>query len=155
MAGMAMGRRQMRLLGINKGLTCCGKMLRNGGAAAYLDGRVVAISEERVTGRKYAPGYSQALSKLLKTERLRLDDFDSIAVSTCCETQQLGLRGHELEGHGLLRSVNHHLSHAALAFYSSGFDRALVVVIDGGGNVLSEDPGQDLYEDWWAYPREQ
>lgn len=145
----------MRLLGVNKGRTCTGKMLRNGGVAAYLDGHIVAISEERVTGRKYAAGYSCALSTLLQTQGLSVDDFDTIGVSTCCEPQHLAHRGHELEGHPRLQTINHHMSHAALAFYSSGFDRALVVVIDGGGNILAGDAGQPSYEDWWSHPREQ
>lgn len=33
--------------------------------------------------------------------------------------------------------LDHHLSHAASAFYSSGFDRSLVVTADGAGDALS------------------
>lgn len=47
--------------------------------------------------------------------------------------------------------VEHHLSHAAFAFQGSGFDRALVAVIDGGGNVLTEKPDPC----WWRQPRQQ
>ncbi|HUY52527.1 MAG TPA: carbamoyltransferase C-terminal domain-containing protein [Streptosporangiaceae bacterium] len=145
----------MRYLGVNKGWTCGAKMLRNGGAAAYLDGDIIAISEERVTGQKYAPGYSHALGSLLDSQKLTLDEFDEIGISTCCEAQALAVRDHELEGHSRLRPVNHYQSHAALAFYSSEFDRALVVVIDGGGNVLSDETSQPYLNDWWTHPREQ
>jgi carbamoyltransferase len=149
-----MGWWQVKYLGINKGWTCSGKMLRNGGAAAYLDGNLVAIAEERVTGQKYAPGYSEALSALLMHQNLSLRDFDAIGVSTCCEPQSLALVSHELAGDPRLQSVDHHLSHASLAFYSSGFDRALVVVIDGGGNVLDADDAVQV-DDWWMKPRQQ
>ena len=37
-----------------------------------------------------------------------------------------------------IHHVGHHQSHAALAFYNSGFDQASVVVIDGGGSNWTE-----------------
>lgn len=44
-------------------------------------------------------------------------------------------------------SYNHHLSHAALAFYNSGFDESLVVVVDGQGTLYSDDlvEGETIY----------
>jgi carbamoyltransferase len=36
-----------------------------------------------------------------------------------------------------LRHVDHHLAHAASAFYPSGFDRSLVLVVDGQGECAS------------------
>jgi carbamoyltransferase len=126
----------MKLIGVNKGWTCSSKMLRNGGAAIYDDGQLAAVSEERITGQKYAPGYTNALEALLNEKRLRISDFDMIGVSTCCETQELALLNHDLADHPNVRSIGHHDSHAALAFCASRFDKALVVVIDGGGNVL-------------------
>ena len=145
----------MRYLGVNKGWTCSGKMLRNGGVATFLDGKFVALSEERITGQKYAPGYSEALKALLHHQQLSLDDFDRIGVSTCCEPQELALQTHELADHPRIESVNHHLSHASLAFYSSGFKRALVAVVDGGGNVLDSNDEDTQVDDWWTKPREQ
>ena len=145
----------MKYLGVNKGWTCGGKMLRGGGAAAFLDGEFIAISEERITGQKYSPGYSQALRVLLRHERLTLDDFDQIGVSTCCEPEAFALDAHDLAGHPSIRAINHHLSHASLAFYSSGFERALVVVVDGGGNVLEDSADDPHVNDWWTKSREQ
>lgn len=153
MAVFSMGLRQMNILGINKGWTCSGKLLRNGGVAALVDGKIYAIAEERVTGEKYAPGYREALRCLLLSQPENLT-FDEIAVSTCCEPEAQSLHGHDLAGDPRLRSVNHHSSHASLAFFSSGYDTALVAVIDGGGNVL--DSTQDAAEhDWWKREREQ
>jgi carbamoyltransferase len=153
MACVAVEVMKMKVLGINKGATCAGKRLRDGAVAAYIDGDLIAIPEARVTGRKYAAGYGAALEVLLGATKLTPDDFDLIGVSTCCEPKDFALRGHALEGHEGLTSVGHHLSHAALAFYGSGFERALVAVIDGGGNVLTSDP-YDL-DKWWMAPREQ
>jgi carbamoyltransferase len=143
----------MRIVGINKARTVSGKSLRHGGAALYSDGKIYAVAEERVSGNKYAGGYEQALQQLLVSTQIDLDDVDQINVSTCCEQESMALCGHPLAGDPRLVSVNHHLSHAALAFGASGFDRALVVVIDGGGNVLSDSTAP--MGDWWACPREQ
>ncbi len=41
---------------------------------------------------------------------------------------------------------NHHLSHAANAFYNSGFDDALVVVWDGRGSTFSLSNGHNAHE---------
>jgi carbamoyltransferase len=43
----------------------------------------------------------------------------------------------ELNLSGKLKRVEHHLSHAANAYYTSGFDEALIVTIDGYGSGLS------------------
>jgi carbamoyltransferase len=43
----------------------------------------------------------------------------------------------ELELAGKLKRVEHHLTHAANAYYNSGFDEALVVTLDGYGSGLS------------------
>ncbi len=38
---------------------------------------------------------------------------------------------------GKLRRIDHHLSHAANSFYASGFERALIVTLDGYGSGLA------------------
>src|SRR5574341_2220760 len=122
----------MRVLGVTKGATTLGKPLRSGGSALVVDGRLVcAVAEERVTGLKHASGYAASMERVLDTEGLSLADIDRIAVSTCCEPERESASGHLLAGDPRVTTVNHHLSHAALAFYASGFDRALVVVADG------------------------
>ena len=46
----------------------------------------------------------------------------------------------------------HHLHHASLAFYNSGFDKALVVVVDACGGVVGDDEyeGESIY--YAGYP---
>ncbi len=144
----------MRVLGVNKGVTLSGKALRNGGAAIYDDGKLVALAEERSTGTKYAGGYDTALHRLLDSTGLDLDvDFDQLVVSTCCESIDSAMLGHLLEGHEKLLAVGHHISHASLAFYASGFEDALVAVVDGGGNTLARGAGPT--PEWWREKREQ
>jgi carbamoyltransferase len=43
----------------------------------------------------------------------------------------------EVELGGKLKRVEHHLSHAANAYYTSGYDEALIVTVDGYGSGLS------------------
>jgi carbamoyltransferase len=144
----------MRILGITKAETCFGKRIRDGGAAIYDNGKLTVLSEAGITGRKHAGGYDVALEYL--SAKMSLDaerDFDHIAVSTCCEPLEEAGIGHALAGHDRLSLVGHHLSHASIAFGASGFAHALVVVVDGGGNVLPR--GQSSRGRWWEGPREQ
>lgn len=39
----------------------------------------------------------------------------------------------------IYRKSEHHLYHASLAFYNSGFDKALVVVVDSAGKIIDDD----------------
>lgn len=67
-------------------------------------------------------------------------------------------------------NLTHHLHHASLAFYSSGFDEALVFVVDRNGSVVTSNGenvaresesvflyGYDkinlLYKSFWTYPK--
>jgi carbamoyltransferase len=51
--------------------------------------------------------------------------------------QELDAALAELQLNGKLKHVEHHLSHAANAFLTSGFDQALIVTLDGYGSGLS------------------
>jgi carbamoyltransferase len=142
----------MKVLGITKSETLLGKPLRNGGSAVMVDGNLtVALAEERATGEKHARGFAASSKRLLLNQYAGLEDFDQIAVSTCCEPEESALVGHPHSGDPRLVTVNHHLSHAAFAFYASGFEKALVIVADGGGNTLEGPPSRE----WWKQPREQ
>jgi carbamoyltransferase len=142
----------VRVLGITKPQTSFGKPLRSGGCALAIDGEVVAaMAEERAAGVKHASGYQHSLHRVIGAAGISMDDIDVIAVSTCCEPEANALQDHDLAGDERLVSVNHHLSHAVGAFQTSGFERALIMVADGGGNVLT-----DLVDaQWWRQPREQ
>ncbi len=89
----------VRILGISKAMTASGKIIRDGGAAIYENGQITAVTEAGITGRKHAGGYEAALRYL--SEKLDIDvdkDFDYIAVSTCCESEELAGSGHSPGG---------------------------------------------------------
>lgn len=148
----------MKYIGIFKAETVFGKRIRSGGAALVdatkSEPHIVALAEERVTGEKYAGGYSQALAAICQSEELAIDEVTAIGSSTCCEPIEnsiVGLPDDLGFTRGKLVPVGHHESHATMAFLGSGFDEALVVVSDGGGNVLDHHTG----DEWWGHPREQ
>jgi carbamoyltransferase len=76
---------------------------------------------------------TQAYNKLQQAYRLNLYHPDRIA-----QTLRLGLR--QLSPTNRVPPIHyfsHHLSHAASAFYCSGFDEAVIVSIDGSGEEIS------------------
>jgi carbamoyltransferase len=144
----------MKVLGLNLGVTRTGKKLKDGGACIIEDGRItVAIAEERVCRRKFAGGFKYALKYCLDASGLELEEFDTIVVSSCCEDVfPRAVDGLPFQDVSRVHFVpSHHLSHAYSAFCVSPFDRALIVVMDGGGNVI----GNQKHLDWWRNPREQ
>jgi carbamoyltransferase len=129
-------------------------------AALLIDGQVVAcVEEERLNRRKHAVSDRPRLSAraVLSHAGLGWDDVD-------CVSYGWNLPKY-LPSHGQrwrfdsdrafladalhiqprrwpkLEWIDHHLAHAAAGFYSSGFDRAAVLVVDGQG----EDKSVTLY----------
>jgi carbamoyltransferase len=136
-----------RILGINLTRTSDGIPLDDGAAVLCEDGvPTVAIAEERLTRRKHAGGIGNAARYCLRARGLSLDDIDHVAISTCCDTAcQPSFALAMLESEGLYVRAeqiypifSHHLSHAASAYYPSGFGESLVVVADNEGNIIGE-----------------
>ena len=140
----------MLLLGVNEGHTTYGRTLRDG-AVCLLDrfGIAFALSEERTPRTKRAGGHQSALHRLETQLGLGRSDYHCIATSSCCEprlSDPVRLNGPKIY------SVGHHASHASAAYFLSPFEKALVVIVDAGGNVLDPMTGGAR---WWQYPREQ
>lgn len=117
-----------------------GISLSHGGGASVIDQdrKIVAISEERLTGRKHTRGYLTALLHCLKESGSSLADSSAIVFVNDGQPLVQGYSGRlELLGASPLKchSVNHHLAHACTAFFSSPYDRSSVLVIDGEGNT--------------------
>lgn len=115
------------------------------GAAIIQDGKLLgALAQERIDRIKHSSGSTiafEAIDKLLQYLGLKITDIDCI-----------GFSGSELENdfymnyilktfysyydcnHIPTYMVGHHQSHAEAAFSSSGFDRALILIADGGGD---------------------
>ena len=138
----------MKVLGLTNKFTRFGKNLKDGGCCIITDsGEVVAVSEERISRKKYDGGYELAFKHINKKNTKIPDEITIAASSTCCEPEIVT----PINGVTQNICVNHHLSHATLAYRTSLFNSALVVVIDGGGNVLEHMKN----DNWWEHKREQ
>lgn len=124
----------MRILGINTG--------HNGSAAYVVDGELdFYIEEERLTREKYDGNPFVGMLEAIK----KGVDFLVIG-GTSSVNPNLIWTGEDIFT-GLVRKFNpkvqvvnvgdnHHLGHAAGAFYNSGFETAAAVVVDGCGSLL-------------------
>ena len=127
----------------------------NAGVCLLKDGEIVfSIEEERLTRLKYDGG---PLASMLKIKEYtdRLDHLVICHTTTLEETAgKLDYSGEDVYSGlarklGLLKTENpnnrievidvamyHHKMHAAMAFYRSGFDQAVAVIVDGAGTFF-------------------
>jgi carbamoyltransferase len=137
------------ILGISRG--------HNAGVCLLKDGKIIfAIEEERLSRAKYDGGPYAAMIKVKEYT----DKVDFIVVShtqslaeTCGRVdfygdsiyaglaRKLGLIDGKLgtpDEHPQVidLSAQHHKIHAAAAFYRSGFENAVAVIVDGAGSVM-------------------
>jgi len=122
----------------------------NGSAALVCDGKLeIYIEEERMSRQKYDGNPFKAMMHII--ERYHINEL--IIGGTGQEQHKLPWTGEDSYS-ALVRKYypkvkvtaignEHHLGHAASAFYSSGFDTAAAVIVDGCGSLhrlqLSED----------------
>jgi carbamoyltransferase len=140
----------------------------NGGVCLLKDGEIVfAIEEERLSRAKYDGGPFASMVKILEyTDKIDylviahtqpLDetagkiDFTGDDVYTGL-ARKLGLidRKANNKNHPQVIDLSHihHKLHAACAFYRSGFDHAVSVVIDGAGTFIPMQFGQSVEMTW-------
>lgn len=145
-----MSKQDFWVLGISRG--------HNAGACLIKNGKIIfAIEEERLARKKYDGSPFAAMVKVLEyTDRIDYMfishtqdleggprvDFTGDDVYTGL-ARKLGLidpQG-ELPKHPQVIDLSHqhHKIHAACAFYRSGFDDAVAVVVDGSGSVMEAD----------------
>jgi carbamoyltransferase len=123
-----------------------------------------AVEEERLVRRKHAPGTfpRRAIEACLDHAGIGLGDVDLVVVpwrpggsrtrNARPDDVDVGPIGEHLARIGgpvpRIEAYNHHRSHAASAFLPAGFDRALVVTVDGRGahdaTVAWEGRGREL-----------
>jgi carbamoyltransferase len=132
-------------------------------AVLLVDGEVVAgAAEERFSRKKHTGDFpANAIQYCLDTARITAGELDEIAhgfdytayraaflldATSAEQYDQVFSRAKLLAGvrqrlpdfpEDKVHQVNHHLAHAASAFYTSGWDECLVVVIDGMGEAHS------------------
>lgn len=136
----------MKIIGFNLEKTTYGLPLDNGGACLFIDGQVVMmINEERLNRKQYSAGFSQSISYLLKNNSISIEDIDLFVASSCLEPRAGVDEVYErLKDDGFdvpkskIKVCDHHLSHAITAYYPSGFDSSIIMVLDGDGNTLTE-----------------
>lgn len=127
----------MVVVGVNMGSTKEGMNLNDGGCCVIVDGKIYAIAEERVSRKKYDGGFNQALPYCLDAAGISYEDIDLVVVSSCCEKPlELPPKITGVEMDKVIVCPSHHLSHAYSSFFTSGFEQALIMVIDNEGNVL-------------------
>ena len=149
----------MKIIGFNLEKTEYGLSLDNGGACLAIDGEIVMlINEERLTRIQYASGFKKSIGYLLSSNGLDLSDIDLFVASSCLEPlahvegaqRQLQESGFHVP-QSKIRVCDHHLSHAFAAYYPSGSNRSLIMVLDGDGNTLSKtmEEGTDNQGRYW------
>ena len=121
-------------------------------AVAMIDEQSVlfAIEEEKLSRNESSEIPRLALERCLHETHTRVEDCRAIALAervppakSRARRKRLELTGAQQQLHNLLRGgprpthLDHQLCHAASAYYTSGFDRALIVSLDEGVNAQS------------------
>lgn len=132
------------ILGINPG--------HNGSAALLSNGKVVYyLEEERLSRKKYDGNPFRAMLDIIS--KWHIDEI--VIGGTTSKLPELPWTGEDpytalvRKFYPDVKSFNlgdeHHLGHASCAFNNSGFDRAIIIVVDGAGSykqeVIDEDSG--------------
>jgi carbamoyltransferase len=132
----------MRILSINYGHDSSSLILNNGEIEYY-------FKEERLTGEKRDRTYFLSVLECIKNCKGKIDYVisNNYEVPNNSEYRELYYsflhKVSKVHYENIIEFSNrHHFAHAGIAFYNSGFDKCLVVVVDGEGskfkNTVSE-----------------
>ena len=137
----------MNILGISH-LTPSSFGYYTSGAMLDDDSNLFAISEERLSRIKNDGGYpSNSIQLCLNQNNLRFDDMDNVTVGFGLEKQHMGQKIKEkfcsyAKDSGYKKTAierknpifyDHQYIHARMGYALSGFKKALVICLDGGG----------------------
>ena len=116
-----------------------GGILREAAAAVLRDGELVAAIEQDKL-RRHRPGSLpfEAVDACLRLAGAKAVQVDWVMLARPLGTgseAQLHLDVKSLFPRARVRVVDHHLAHAASAYYVSGFDRATVLTLDRTGDL--------------------
>ncbi len=139
----------MKILGIN-GWTERG---HDGGASFLENGKLkFAIEEERLIGIRHAYDRVpyESIKLICEKENISINDIDKIAIGWdypklwkmfgaefISKAEMSKVLFGTAEFAEKIEYVEHHVAHACSAFYPSGFENALVLVIDGQGEKIA------------------
>lgn len=134
----------MKIIGANLEKTKKGMLLNDGGLCLIDNQDITILSEERFTRKKYSGGFENSLNELLKRKKLSISDIDLFVFSSCCELPEFDLKLDYIPKEKICIIPSHHLSHAYSTYFSSGFNEALIIVMDNEGNIVN-DLGKDKF----------
>ncbi len=123
----------MNILGI-------GGIMSDASAALLVDGKILAaVEEKKVAPRHHAGSLPlHAVSSVLKLGGVDAEGVDTLALARPFHERHGSHHLHvELRGmfpHARIVSVEHHLAHAASAYYASPFDKATILTLDNSGD---------------------
>ncbi|MFB5676676.1 carbamoyltransferase [Paenibacillus terreus] len=126
-----------------------------GGVCVFRDEEILfAITEERLSYKKYDGGFRYSLPYALEACSLTMSDVDQFVVSyygVSLEVPDLVID--EIKGRLKLQDYqkfivipSHHLSHAYISFFTSGYKRALVVINDNEGQIIGPKVSSNMFE---------
>lgn len=138
----------MKILGLN-GWTTRG---HDGGATLLVDGKLIsAVEEEKLIGFRHAYDTLpiESINYVLGSNDLNLEDMDKIAIGwdypylyslinqSFITKEELSKILFNTEKYAnKIEYVKHHDAHAASAFYPSKYKDAIVLVVDGQGEIM-------------------
>ena len=126
-----------------------------GAAIITRDNRVMAIAEERLNRIKHSDHTfpSQSISYLFKALDITDKDIDLIVVDRTVKNKVASRVMDNYQGKIYdipVVTINHHVAHAASAFFASGFEDAAIIIVDGAGEWTNYD-GCEGVEDLSLY----
>lgn len=128
------------ILGLTGGLSHPGQ---DASAVLINNGKLIfAMEEERLTRVKHAPGVMPilAIKEALAFAKKKITDVDKIALYADYPEQKKNIKNFFNFNFGYcpdLVCFEHHLCHAASAYYPSGFDESIIITADFSGNGIS------------------
>lgn len=138
----------MKILGLNGWVT----RGHDGGASLLIDGKLVsAVEEEKLIGFRHAYDTLpiESINYVLGSNNLSLKDIDKIAIGWDYPYLYNLIGEHFISKEKLskilfntseyankIEYVKHHDAHAASAFYPSKYKNAIVLVVDGQGEIM-------------------
>ena len=117
-----------------------GGLLHDGAAALLRDGEIVAaVEEEKLLRQSHPKGLpTSAIDACLRQVSARADEIACVALARPLATgadPSYHLRLKSLFPKSRIVIVDHHVAHAASAFYGSPFERARVLTVDQAGDM--------------------
>lgn len=115
------------------------------------DQLIFAVEEERVTRKKYGLDanllFGACRKYVLDAAKCSLQDTDIVVADEILpHTAIYGMRGRA-------QLVNHHMLHAASAFYPSGFEESAILVVDNAGSFCRHDGVEGIETVTFAHGR--